>query len=349
MVANRAEPHLPRGRVLPGGARRPRTRERRPLPASCRGEPGRVGARQGDARDDLALGDASLEASPRAARRGREARRGHRLHHPNGAPPRHPGRTARAVRDPDRLLRRRRADEPPRVRRNGHGLQPVPRRGPVGVRPRAVELGRRDREAARARCAARRGALLGRRSRVLRAAGGREGRRRVLLRLRRQVPTRLDEDDGGGGVPPCARPRLRPRRPRLPGRHGDGAHARRHPVQPLRTSDLGRAREPQHDASPACDRRGLVDGPPVRARVLGRRDRLEPARRDRALVRARSRARRRRERRGGGRRLPRARGGSGTGRGDGGRARERVLDEHTYAHRARRLLELVGLEAGVAA
>jgi Glycosyl transferases group 1 len=32
----------------------------------------------------------------------------------------------------------------------------------------------------------------------------------------------------------------------------------------------------------------------------------------------------------------------------GRRARERVLDEHTYAHRARRLLELVGLEAGVA-
>jgi spore maturation protein CgeB len=33
----------------------------------------------------------------------------------------------------------------------------------------------------------------------------------------------------------------------------------------------------------------------------------------------------------------------------GERARERVLDEHTYAHRARRLLELIGLEAGVAA
>jgi Glycosyl transferases group 1 len=33
----------------------------------------------------------------------------------------------------------------------------------------------------------------------------------------------------------------------------------------------------------------------------------------------------------------------------GRRARERVLDEHTYMHRARRLLELVGLEAGVAA
>jgi spore maturation protein CgeB len=33
----------------------------------------------------------------------------------------------------------------------------------------------------------------------------------------------------------------------------------------------------------------------------------------------------------------------------GQRARERVLDEHTYAHRARRLLELIGLGAGVAA
>lgn len=33
----------------------------------------------------------------------------------------------------------------------------------------------------------------------------------------------------------------------------------------------------------------------------------------------------------------------------GRRARERVLDEHTYAHRARRLLELLDLEVGVAA
>ena len=33
----------------------------------------------------------------------------------------------------------------------------------------------------------------------------------------------------------------------------------------------------------------------------------------------------------------------------GRRARERVLDEHTYAHRARTLLELVGLESGVLA
>ena len=33
----------------------------------------------------------------------------------------------------------------------------------------------------------------------------------------------------------------------------------------------------------------------------------------------------------------------------GRRARERVLDEHTYAHRARQILELVGLQSPVTA
>ncbi|MDX6409054.1 MAG: hypothetical protein QOE13_2125, partial [Gaiellaceae bacterium] len=33
----------------------------------------------------------------------------------------------------------------------------------------------------------------------------------------------------------------------------------------------------------------------------------------------------------------------------GRRARERVLDEHTYAHRARQILELAGLQSPVAA
>jgi spore maturation protein CgeB len=33
----------------------------------------------------------------------------------------------------------------------------------------------------------------------------------------------------------------------------------------------------------------------------------------------------------------------------GRRARERVLDEHTYAHRARQILELVGVQSPVAA
>ena len=33
----------------------------------------------------------------------------------------------------------------------------------------------------------------------------------------------------------------------------------------------------------------------------------------------------------------------------GARARERVLDEHTYAHRARRVLDLLGLSSAVPA
>ncbi len=33
----------------------------------------------------------------------------------------------------------------------------------------------------------------------------------------------------------------------------------------------------------------------------------------------------------------------------GARARERVLDEHTYAHRARRMLDLLGLSSAVPA
>ena len=66
-----------------------------------------------------------------------------------------------------RLLRRRRADEPARVRRHGHGLQLLPRRRSGRVRPRRLELGGRARAAARARRAAGRGGLLGRRSGAL--------------------------------------------------------------------------------------------------------------------------------------------------------------------------------------
>ena len=65
----------------------------------------------------------------------------------------------------------------------------------------------------------------------------------------------------------------------------------------------------------------LVDLPAVRARRLRRRDRLEPVRGDRALVRAGPRAARRRRRRRGARRLPRAARRPRRGRGDGPRAR----------------------------
>ena len=129
--------------------------EGRPLPAPGRVEPRGVELRPAHAGDDPAL------ASPRAGSGTSSGSSSasspdavvvftvpmaHLRGHPDGAP--------RALRDPGRVLRRRRPDEPARVRRHGHGLQPVPRRGSVGVRPRALELRGRDRAAARARARA---------------------------------------------------------------------------------------------------------------------------------------------------------------------------------------------------
>ena len=136
---------------------------------------------------------------------------------------------------------------------------------------------------------------------------GRQGARRLLLRLRRQVPARLD-----------ARRWSASRRGALPdvdfalgGRdfQGDiGARAadRRRPVQHVRARDLVRARQPLHHAPLARHRVRVVVVPAVRARLVRRGDRLEPVRGDRALVRARLGAARRRRRRRGRRRLPRA-------------------------------------------
>ena len=133
-----------RGRELRRRARRARAAEGRPLPPPRGGPARRDGVRQGDARDDLALGDAALAAPPdEGARAGARRRRGRRLHRADGALPRHPDLPARALRRAGRLLRRRRADEPARVRRHGHGLQLLPRRRPVRVRPRRLELGGR--------------------------------------------------------------------------------------------------------------------------------------------------------------------------------------------------------------
>ena len=117
-------------------------------------------------------------------------------------------------------------------------------------------------------------------------------------------------------------------------RHGGRTAARRRPLQRLRARDLLGARQPQHHAAPARDRRRLVDRTPLRARLVRRGDRLEPPRGHRALVRAGPRARRRRERRGGGRCVPRARRGPRPGRGDGAaRAGARPRRAHVRAPR----------------
>ena len=94
-----------------------------------------------DARDDLEGRHAPVAPAPRPPDRPRAPRRGARVHRADGALPRHPDVPARAPRHPGRLLRRRRPDEPAGVRRHGHGLQLLPRRRSVRVRPRPLELG----------------------------------------------------------------------------------------------------------------------------------------------------------------------------------------------------------------
>ena len=307
LVAHRAEPDVRRGRVLRAPPRHRGPAEGRPLPASRRGEPGGRARRPPHTRGDLALGHAAVAAAPRAAGRARAAGRGRRLHRADGPLPRDPDLPARALRCSGRLLRRRRADEPAGVRRHGHRLQLLPRRRPGRVRPAPLELGRRARPSASARRSPGRGGLLGGRPGVLRAAAGRQEVGCLLLRLRRQVPPRMDGGDGGRAVAAPPRRRLCPRRARLPRRHRRGADDRRRAVQRVRAGDLGRAREPLHHAAVARDGVRVVVVPAVRARLGGRGDRREPVRRHRALVRARKRAARRVGRRRGDRRVPRAR------------------------------------------
>ena len=301
------EPDPGRGRELRGRSRRARAAQGRPVSPPRGGEPGRLRARQGRARDDLALGHASLAPAPdEGARAGEGRRRGDRLHRADGALPRDPHLPAGAVRRPGDLLRRRRADEPAGVRRHGHRLQLLPRRRPVRIRHGRLELRGRAAEPARAGRATRRGRLLGRRPRVLRTTSGREAARRLLLRLRRQVPPRLDGGDGGRAEPRRAGARVRARRPRLPGRHRARLARRRRSVQRLRAGDLRLADQPEHHPPLARERDRLVVVPAVRARGSRRRDRLEPLRGDRALVRAGAGAARRQRRGRGARRLPRA-------------------------------------------
>ena len=192
LVADGSEPDLRRGRVVRPCPRRRRTTQGRLVSTPGRGQPGGRPGRADDARGHLAVGDAALAQASRRARSRRAPRCTRGLHGAHGPPHRHSVVPARALRPADRLLRRRRADEPARVRRHGHRLQLVPPGRPVRVRPRRVELRRRARTAARTGRATGRSGLLGRRPGFLRAARGREADGRVLLRLRRQVPARMD-------------------------------------------------------------------------------------------------------------------------------------------------------------
>src|SRR5712691_1798290 len=123
LVADGPESALPRGRDLRRGAPRRRAAEGRPLPAPRGVPPGGHARGQARTRGDLALRHTALAPPSRATRRTRAARRGRRLHGADEPLPRHPDRPAREARRAGRVLRRRRADEPARVRRHGHRLQ----------------------------------------------------------------------------------------------------------------------------------------------------------------------------------------------------------------------------------
>ena len=275
----------------------------------------------------------------------RAPRRGRRLHGAHVASARDPVCLARAVRRAGALLRRRRADEPARVRRHGHRLQLVPRRRSVGVRRRALELRGRARAAARARRAARPRPSSGaptpsssprrtstRRSDVFFYGYGDKFRRDWMEAMVGEPSRRLPDVDFALG-----------------GRdfRGDTGNARLVGDVPFNVFPraISAARinlcitRRSHASVYASS---LV--PPVRARVVRRGDRLEPVQRDRALVRAglascsssTTPTRRRR-------RYRNLLDDPGQAEELGRRAHERVLDEHTYRHRARRLLSLIGL------
>ena len=219
VVADGAQPGLPRGGVVREGRDAGRSAEGRPLPAPRRGQPD-------DRRRPLTREAIWRFVTPRWRRhlerlveRGRPdavlvftvpmALRGI------------PTRCA-TLRPADRLLRRRRADEPARVRRHGHRLQLLPRR-----RPRRYDLVVSNSEGGSRACSS---SAHGRPRAVFWAADpdfftpqpvaktsdvffygyGDKFRREWMGARRRAVA------GAAGG-------RLRARRARLPGRHGAGA------------------------------------------------------------------------------------------------------------------------------
>ena len=156
--------------------------------------------------------------------------------------------------------------------------------------------------------------LLGRRPRALRAAGRREGARRLLLRLRRQVPR---ESMGFVGEPSrrAARRRLRARRRRLPGASDSAARSAMIPFNVVHARDLGGADQAQRHVPRARDRARIVDRAGLSSsRWRAPRSSRIPSRGS-SLVRARPRAARRRGRRRGDGGVQGAARGSGRARG----------------------------------
>ena len=340
VVADGAEPAVPRGGDVRARARRRRAAEGRPVPAARRGAARRTRAPTGPCARSI-----WRYVTPRWRRhleslleRERDVDAVDRLHRADVALPRHPDGAARALRRAGRLLRRRRADEPARVRRHGHRLQLLPRRrsrrsttsslsNSEGGLERLRELGARRAEA------------------VFWAADPElfhpydvEKEHDVFFygygdKFRREWMQTLV------GEPSRAAPehRLRARRPRLPRRHRPRARDRRRAVQRLRARDLGGARS-------TSTSRGARTRPSTRRRRAGRSSSRRPARRS-----SRTRSR------GSSAGSSRAASCSSCRRAEeavaayrelladpaqaeelGRRARERALDEHTYAHRARR-------------
>ncbi len=210
LVAGRAEPRLSRGRVVRPGPRSPCLAEGRPAAAPERGPARRLARRPDHARDDLAPRDPPLAPSPRATSSSasgqtRSSSSPCRWRTSAGSRPR--CATASTCRCSSTT-----ATCPMSLPEFGgmdtgfnyyHGADPG--EYDIVVSNSEGGLGTPD----RARRAAGRGGLLGRRSRLLHAASGREGHRRLLLRLRRQVPARVD--GGARSASPrghCSRRRL---------------------------------------------------------------------------------------------------------------------------------------------
>ena len=212
-MADRAQPVLSRGRALRRRTAAGGARPRRHPCAPVGGEPGRVARRACISRADPTLRDSPLATSSRKRAGARARRRRGRGFHGSDEPPaRNPDCVARALRCTHRLLRRRRTDELARVRRDGHRLQHLPRSRSGRVRPGAFELGRRGAEAGGTRGKTGGSSVLGRRSGTVCAAACGEGARRLLLRLRRQVPPELDGGADRRAEQAADRCRLRPRR-----------------------------------------------------------------------------------------------------------------------------------------